>query len=379
MKRVTIISTNEFDAFAGSEMLWAEMAARMAAQGTALEILRPAWTQMPERISRLNTLDGIRVSTLPTSISIHHRIANRLGIRRAADHFARLRRRFLEQARPNLVLISQGGLTDGCAWMEACAEQGIPFVAIVHLVADALWPSPNEIELASVIYPQAKAVFFISVHNRALATRQLGIDFSSAPLVRNPFNVDYHTDFSWPELTGEWKLACVGRLGAEHKGQDLLIEVLANPKWRERPLTVTLFGQGHHRSLLERLITQFGTANVKFGGYTDGIMEVWHTHHALVMPSRYEGLPIALVEAMLCHRMAIVTDVGGNVELLEEGITGFIAAAPTISELDAAMERAWQRRLEWKEAGLRAGESVRKAIPKDPVLDFINVLSATGF
>ena len=41
-------------------------------------------------------------------------------------------------------------------------------------------------------------------------------------------------------------------------------------------------------------------------------------NHLLVLPSRAEGTPIALVEAMICARPAVVTDVGGNVEWLED-------------------------------------------------------------
>jgi glycosyltransferase involved in cell wall biosynthesis len=123
--------------------------------------------------------------------------------------------------------------------------------------------------------------------------------------------------------------------------------------------------------LLEKLIALRGCDKVRFGGYSNGIADVWRTHHAVVMPSRYEGLPIALVEAMLCHRMAIVTDVGGNVELVEEGVTGFVAAAPNVASVDEALERAWQQRDKWKAMGLSAGQRVRSAVPADPVGVFL--------
>src|SRR5437763_3000966 len=47
---------------------------------------------------------------------------------------------------------------------------------------------------------------------------------------------------------------------------------------------------------------------------------------------------------ILCARPAIVTNVGGNAELLEDGRSGFVAPAPTIKHLNEAMERAWDRR-----------------------------------
>ena len=74
-----------------------------------------------------------------------------------------------------------------------------------------------------------------------------------------------------------------------------------------------------------------------------------------MLPSRFEGLPLALVEAMLCPRPAVVTNVAGNTEVIEDGETGFVAAAPTAGHLDEAMEGhgvsegtgvpwAWKRR-----------------------------------
>src|SRR5207245_589821 len=68
-------------------------------------------------------------------------------------------------------------------------------------------------------------------------------------------------------------------------------------------------------------------------------------------PSYAEGTPLALVEAMLCARPAVVTDVGGNAEWVEEGATGFLAAAPTARSIGDALERAWGARERWPALG----------------------------
>ena len=53
-------------------------------------------------------------------------------------------------------------------------------------------------------------------------------------------------------------------------------------------------------------------------------------------------MPLALVEAMLCGRTAVVTDVGGNAEWIEDGETGFVAEAATAKSFGAALkERGW--------------------------------------
>jgi glycosyltransferase involved in cell wall biosynthesis len=103
---------------------------------------------------------------------------------------------------------------------------------------------------------------------------------------------------------------------------------------------------------------------------------IWASHHALVLPSRYEGLPLSLVEAMLCGRPSIVTNVSGNTELLEDNVTGFVAAAPMPTFLDEALERAWARRADWQAIGAAAARQVRELVPSDPAGVFADELLA---
>ena len=81
---------------------------------------------------------------------------------------------------------------------------------------------------------------------------------------------------------------------------------------------------------------------------------MWAENHLLVLPSRVESAPLALVEAMLCGRPAVVTDVGGMTEWVQEADTGYVAEAPTAQSVGAALERAWQNRARWPELGRRA-------------------------
>ena len=63
---------------------------------------------------------------------------------------------------------------------------------------------------------------------------------------------------------------------------------------------------------------------------------------------------MTLMEAMLCGRPAIVTDVGGNAEWIKEGHNGFIAPAATPLSFGDAMERAWAAKERGRELGNRA-------------------------
>jgi hypothetical protein len=64
------------------------------------------------------------------------------------------------------------------------------------------------------------------------------------------------------------------------------------------------------------------------------------------------------------------TDVGGNSEIIEDGVTGFLAKAPTVESMAEALERGWARRAGFEEIGLAAAKSIRKIVPADPVAIF---------
>jgi glycosyltransferase involved in cell wall biosynthesis len=119
---------------------------------------------------------------------------------------------------------------------------------------------------------------------------------------------------------------------------------------------------------------QLKLTSVEFVGHQNNIEEIWRKHHALVLPSRFEGMPLVVVEAMLCGRPCIATDVGGNRELIRDGINGFLAKAATVELVDEAMNRAWHARRRLMEMGRTATTDVRQWVSKDPSADFIGEL-----
>lgn len=150
--------------------------------------------------------------------------------------------------------------------------------------------------------------------------------------------------------------------------------MLAQPKWQQRPLAVSLFGRGAQEEVLRTMAARLNLKSVSFCGHSDDIAALWRDHHALILPSRIEGMPLVGIEAMMCHRMCIFTDAGGNAELIEDGVSGFLASAAAPGPLDDALERAWTRRGEWREIGLRAGQHIRKIAPPDPGAAFAEKL-----
>jgi glycosyltransferase involved in cell wall biosynthesis len=268
--------------------------------------------------------------------------------------------------RPDLVVLSQGGNHDGYPFAEVCRRLNLPYVIVSHKASELYWPADWQQQTIAAVYRSARACFFVSEHNRRLTEEQLGFPLPHAAVVRNPFLVPWEPRTDWPDDRHEWRLACVGRLHPKEKGQDLLLRVLARRRWRDRPLSVTFYGDGLQRASLERMAHILGLTNVTFAGFVRDVPAIWSSHHGLILPSRCEGLPIVLVEAMLSGRVPIVTDAGGNAEVVDDGATGYVAAAPTEDALDDAMERAWNERHQWREIGAAAAARIRTLIPREP-------------
>jgi len=261
-------------------------------------------------------------------------------------------------------------------WMKFCMDADLPFVVICQCNTEFWWPTDEVAITLAEAYLTAKKVFCVSQSNLKLLEQQIGGKLPNAVIIRNPFNVSPDKLIQWPIETDTWRMACVARLDPVAKGQDLLFQVLAQPRWRERAVQINLYGAGPFAQGLKRLAEYLQLKTVHFHGHVNDVAAIWAHNHMLVLPSRWEGLPLALVEAMWCSRPALVTNIAGNSELCVDGETGFVAEAPTARILAQTMETAWERCSDWHTMGLAARLRVEQIIPRDPAGDFARQLVA---
>lgn len=196
---------------------------------------------------------------------------------------------------------------------------------------------------------------------------------------QNPVNMTDLSPVEWPEANPAPSMACIARLEAVDKGQDLLLRVLAEAPWFDRNFSLTLYGKGPDESYLRELIKYRRLEQkVSIVGHFRDQREVWRKHELLVLPSHSEGTPLTLIEAQLCGRPVLVTRVGGNSDWVEEGVTGFIAEAPTVHHLRLALEQAWQARDRWQAMGRAARASCLAKRNPDPCGSLLKLLLEVG-
>ena len=136
------------------------------------------------------------------------------------------------------------------------------------------------------------------------------------------------------------RLVCVGRL-CEAKGQVLLIEATARLAARGIRFDLVLAGEGPIRGELEALIRAHGLSEqVRITGWISSaeVRREMLAARALVLPSFAEGLPVVIMEAMALRRPVLTTYVAGIPELVQDGRTGWLFPAGSVSALAKAME-----------------------------------------
>jgi glycosyltransferase involved in cell wall biosynthesis len=371
MRKIAIIATNDQAPWGGGEHCWSAVAERFARRGVQVNVSVMRWDRPVKQVENLRSV-GCRIFHRPMR-SLPGLAWRAVFFRKgyAWHHVKRV------GAGADLVVISQSGNTDGLVWMEAARGQGLDYVLISQSGNEQWWPDDAMAERLAVGYEASRGAYFVSEANLALSRRQFVTPLGRGRVIRNPFNVRYEARPPWPgDCSEKLSLAYVAALDVRQKGHELLIQVLERPQWRARNIHVTLAGSGPYERALRKTVDNLKLTNVHFAGFVEDIEELWSHHHALVLPSRFEGLPLALVEAMLCGRPAIVTDVAGHRELVRDGVNGFLAEAPTVDLLDEAMNRAWENRHRLKEMGETAARDVRQLVSADPIGDFVRELDA---
>ena len=376
VRRFVVIAGNRAR-WGGSEELWCAAAGVLASEGhhvvafkAIVDDAHPRVRQLRAQSCRVHDLDGYPL--LPPAIL---RFMNRVSYSVTLTVRMWLLSLRLILQRPDLVIISQGGNDDGSLYARVCRRLGLPYVVIAHKATEMSWPTDDRVPQIQAMYTAALRCLFVSEHNLRLTEYQIGAELPHAVIVRNPFFVPWKRREDWPGEDDGLHLACVARLCVSEKGQDVLLHVLAQEKWRARRVMVTFYGEGAHRATLEKMTRRLGLTNVSFGGQVEDPTSIWERCHALVLSSRCEGMPLVLVEAMLSGRVPIVTNVGGNGELVVDEESGFLASSPTESEFDETMERAWSRRSEWRVIGERAADRIRTLIPPDPVRSTVDLFT----
>ncbi len=139
--------------------------------------------------------------------------------------------------------------------------------------------------------------------------------------------------------SGAFVVACVAKFH-EQKGHRMLIDALATMPRTERPVHAVLLGSGPLRAEIEERARSRGVDDrVHLLGTRADIPNVLRAADASVLPSLWEGLPMALLEAMASGLPVVATSVSGTRQVVTDGTHGLLVEPGDASALGAAMAR----------------------------------------
>jgi len=126
-----------------------------------------------------------------------------------------------------------------------------------------------------------------------------------------------------------------GRLSAE-KGQISAIRAMPLILSKHPGAILLLAGRGRDEERLKSAATDMGIADkVLFPGFTQDIRQFMSACDIVLTPSNKEGFGISAIEAMALERPVIASSVGGLIEIVEDGETGFIVSPQKPEEIAA--------------------------------------------
>jgi glycosyltransferase involved in cell wall biosynthesis len=218
----------------------------------------------------------------------------------------------------------------------ACAGLGVPVV-----VSEQIHPAHYEIGRAWSLLRRLTylSAAVLVVQCEAIRAWAIGVvPHRRIQIVPSPVGEQFA-----PPQKGEHQrkpiILAVGRLTVQ-KGFDLLIKafqdvVLRHPHW-----SLVIIGQGPQEGELRRLARGLPPGSIVFPGVVTDPERYYRESSLFVLPSRFEGFPNVLLEAMASGCPVIATDCpGGTSEIIRHGYDGLLAPPENVEALAKAMDQ----------------------------------------
>ena len=196
--------------------------------------------------------------------------------------------------------------------------------------------------------------------------------FRAEQIVHIPGSVDTERFQPAPErrpdpARPERDIICVARLDYA-KGVDVLLHawgrMLREPsEWRAhlKP-RLRLVGDGRLKPQMEYIVAELGIQDsVEFLGLRTDVVDLLQQSWGFVLPSRWEGMSNALLEAMACGLPCVATSVSGSEDIISEGVNGLLVEP----EQPAEMAQALRCIIEDTELAQRLGRTGRATVVRD--------------
>ena len=269
-------------------------------------------------------------------------------------------------------------------WPSFCAAPGFvarvlrrPYVTTTHLLRPGATVGWRYLPRIRAMYHRSRLNLAVSHATANLCAETYGLDENLFTVIPNGIAGLPAPD---PEglkrlrreiqlRTHDRVLLCLGRLD-EQKGQTCLLRAVARLLPELPGIKLLIAGSGPDEALLTALAASLGIAGrVYFLGQRRDLAELFELTELLVMPSLFEGLPFAMLEAMAAGKPVLASDVGGVSEALRDGETGVLVPPGDVDALVQALAKLLAEPETLRRMGLRGRDEVAQRFTRELMID----------
>jgi glycosyltransferase involved in cell wall biosynthesis len=323
-----------------------------------------AWVARGDEVTLVPTFSGGGAVFYPVDervrvVHLAQLVAGRRrGLTRYMDRVKTLRA-LIREARPD-VLIS---FLPNVSIMTLLASRGlrIPVIACEHNNPSVDGRSRLWTLLCRIFYPRARVVTVLT-DGIVESFRRMVPGARSIVVVPNPLpNEVFERGLLRADDGGRKKVMSVGRLTAQ-KQFDILIDAFAIVAKERDDVDLWIWGEGSDRASLEAQIERLGMRERIFlPGTTDTLWNELARARAFAMSSRFEGMPMALMESLALGLPCVASDCpSGPRELTRDGQDGLLVPVGDREALSDALRRLVSDDRLCREMGRQAADSMRE-------------------
>lgn len=216
-----------------------------------------------------------------------------------------------------------------------------------------------------------KKIDYVQTISDQTRVKLLDAGFREDQIALIPNGIDISTGAGSLPATETFTIGYCGRL-REVKGVHVLLDGFAK-SLQLRPdmkAKLVLAGSGTAEADLKAQVDQLGISQcVEFLGVVTDTASFYQKLDMYVQPSFAEGLPNSVIEAMHAGRAVLATDIGGNHDLITDGVSGHLFPAGDDSKLSELIVKTYDDRAENERMGKNGRQLIEDEYGMDGVID----------
>jgi len=238
----------------------------------------------------------------------------------------------LNEFKPDVVHTHLSGAIYALPWV---IFHNVKMIHTVHTVPKLEFPKIVQ-KILRFFYVIDKAIMVtVSPENKIIASKHYSLEDNKIKMIYNPVDTAKYYKDTNPKA--DFVFINVGRQDV-NKNQELIIKAIAELRKETSDIRLFLIGDGNQHEVLKELSKKLAVEDiVTFTKIIGNVHDYLAIADVYIQSSRYEGLPLSILEAMAARLPIISTDVGGIHDIVTNN--GILIPSENLNELVIAMRK----------------------------------------